>query len=119
MRHRKAGKQFGRNSSQRHALFRSLIISLVEHGRLKTTLEKAKQLRSMAEKLITQSRVDSVARRRLIYSRLRNKAAVTKLFNEIGPQFLKRPGGYCRVLKCGFRAGDNAPLALIEFVKDE
>jgi large subunit ribosomal protein L17 len=119
MRHRNSGKQFGRNSAQRSALFRSLVISLVEHGRIKTTLEKAKQLRSIAEKFITQSRVDSVARRRLIYSRLRSKAAVTKLFNEIGPMYKTRPGGYLRVLKCGFRAGDNAPLALIELVKED
>lgn len=119
MRHRKAGKKLGRNSAQRSALFRSLIISLVEHGRLKTTLVKAKELRRMVEKLVTQSAEDTVARRRLIYSRIRNKSAVSKLFGVLGPQYRSRPGGYTRVLKCGFRAGDNAPLALIEFVEKE
>ena len=116
MHHKKSGRKLGRNSSQRKALFRNLIISLVEHGHIKTTVAKAKDLRGMIERLITLSKEDSVARRRLVYSRIRNKVAVSKLFGELGPQYKTRPGGYLRVLKCGFRAGDNAPLAIIEMV---
>ena len=95
---------------------RNLVISLVEHGRITTTLAKAKELRSVAEKCITLAKVDSLARRRLMSSRLRNKPAVAKLFKELGPQYKERPGGYLRILKCGYRVGDNAPLALIELV---
>ena len=116
MRHRNTGRQLSRNSSQRKALLRSLVISLIDHGRITTTLAKAKELRSVAERIITLSKVDSLARRRLIHSRLRNKAIVKKLFAELGPQYKERAGGYLRILKCGYRAGDNAPLALIELV---
>ncbi|HEV2614337.1 MAG TPA: 50S ribosomal protein L17 [Gammaproteobacteria bacterium] len=116
MRHGNTGRQLSRNSSQRRALLRSLVISLVDHGRITTTVAKAKELRGVAERLITLAKVDSLARRRLLDSRLRNKAAVAKLFNELGPQYKERAGGYLRILKCGFRAGDNAPLALVELV---
>lgn len=116
MRHGNTGRQLSRNSSQRHALLRSLVISLVDHGRITTTVAKAKELRGVAERLITLAKVDSLARRRLLDSRLRNKAAVAKLFNELGPQYKERAGGYLRILKCGYRAGDNAPLALVELV---
>jgi len=116
MRHRKTGRHFGRATAHREALFRNLAISLVEHGRIKTTLAKAKELRGVVERLITRAKEDSVANRRLVHSRIRNKDAVSKLFKELGPQYVSRPGGYLRILKCGFRAGDNAPLALIELV---
>ena len=116
MRHRNTGRQLSRPSSHRHALLRNLVISLVDHGRITTTLAKAKELRKVAERLITLAKVDSLARRRLLDARLRNKAAVKKLFAELGPQYKERPGGYLRILKCGYRAGDNAPLALVELV---
>ena len=116
MRHRKSGRHLNRTSSHRRALMRNLSIALFEHEAIRTTLPKAKELRRVAEPLITLAKVDSVANRRLAFNRLRNKAAVGKLFSEIGPRFRDRAGGYSRVLKMGFRAGDSAPMALIELV---
>ena len=116
MRHRKSGRQLNRNSSHRKAMFKNMAISLVEHELIKTTLPKAKELRRVVEPLITLSKVDSVANRRLAYSRLNNDKAVGKLFNELGPRFEGRPGGYVRILKCGLRTGDKAPMAYVELV---
>ena len=116
MRHRKSGRKFNRTSAHRKAMFRNMAASLVEHELIKTTLPKAKELRRVAEPLITLSKNDSVANRRLAFSRLRNDAAVAKLFEELGPRYSERPGGYLRILKCGFRAGDNAPMAYVELV---
>ncbi len=117
MRHRKSGRQLNRNSSHRQAMFRNMATSLVEHESIKTTLPKAKELRRVVEPLITMSKVDNVAKRRLAFARLRDKAAVGKLFSVLGPRFEGRPGGYTRILKCGMRPGDNAPMAIIEFVE--
>ncbi len=116
MRHRHSGRQLNRNSSHRKAMFKNMSISLVEHEVIRTTLPKAKELRRHIEPLITLSKKDSVANRRLAFSRLRSKEAVGKLFNELGPRFEARPGGYVRILKCGFRTGDKAPMAYIELV---
>ena len=116
MRHRKSGRKLNRNSSHRKAMFRNMTSSLVEHEVIKTTLPKAKELRRVAEPLITLSKEDSVANRRLAFDRLRNKATVGKLFNDLGPRFKERPGGYIRILKCGFRKGDNAPMAIVELL---
>ena len=116
MRHRKSGRKFNRNSSHRQAMFQNMTISLVEHELIKTTLPKAKELRRYAEPLITLSKEDSVANRRLAFDRLRNKEAVGKLFSELGPRYQERPGGYLRILKAGFRSGDNAPMAYVELV---
>ncbi len=116
MRHRLSGRQLGRNASHRKAMFRNMVTSLVEHELIKTTLPKAKELRRFAEPLITLAKVDSVANRRLAFARLNSKQAVGKLFSELGPRYNTRPGGYLRVLKCGFRAGDKAPMAYVELV---
>ena len=116
MRHRKSGRQLNRNSSHRHAMFRNMATSLLEHEIIKTTLPKAKELRRIAEPLITLAKEDSVANRRLAFDRTRSKAIVGKLFSEIGPRYSERPGGYTRIMKAGFRYGDNAPMAVIEFV---
>ena len=116
MRHRKSGKKLNRNSSHRQAMFRNMAVSLIEHEVIKTTLVKAKELRRFAEPLITLSKEDSVANRRLVFDRTRSKAAVGKLFSDIGPRSINREGGYTRILKCGFRKGDAAPMALIELV---
>lgn len=116
MRHRHSGRQLNRNSSHRKAMFRNMTASLLEHEVIKTTLPKAKELRRVAEPLITLAKTDSVANRRLAFDRLRSKSAVGKLFVDIGPRFQERPGGYTRILKCGFRAGDKAPMAYIELV---
>ncbi|PID41464.1 MAG: 50S ribosomal protein L17 [Proteobacteria bacterium] len=116
MRHRKSGRKFNRNSSHRKAMFKNMTSSLVEHELIKTTLPKAKELRRVAEPLITLAKKDSVANRRLAFARLRNRDTVTKLFNELGPRYESRPGGYIRILKCGVRAGDNAPMAYVELV---
>ncbi len=116
MRHRHSGRQLNRNSSHRTAMFRNMTASLVEHEIIKTTLVKAKELRTVAEPLITLAKKDSVANRRLAFSRTRNKATVGKLFNELGPRYQDRPGGYIRILKCGERAGDKAPMAYVELV---
>ena len=116
MRHKLSGRQLGRNASHRKAMFRNMVISLVEHELIKTTLPKAKELRRFAEPLITLAKVDSVANRRLAFARLNNKEAVGKLFSQLGPRYNARPGGYVRILKCGFRAGDKAPMAYVELV---
>ena len=112
----KRGRTFGRNSSRRKALFQALAISLIEHEGIKTTLPKAKELRSFIEPLITLAKDDSVNNRRLAFSKIRNKAAVGKLFSDLGPRFKDRPGGYSRIIKIGFRKGDAAPIAFIELV---
>lgn len=116
MRHRKSGRQLNRNSSHRKAMFSNMANSLIDHGIIKTTLPKAKELRRIAEPLITMAKIDSVANRRLAFSRLRDKETVGKLFNELGPRYKERPGGYTRIMKCGFRSGDVAPMAYIELV---
>ncbi|MEJ2404862.1 MAG: 50S ribosomal protein L17 [Candidatus Thiodiazotropha sp.] len=116
MRHRKSGRQLNRNSSHRNAMFRNMAVSLINHELIKTTLPKAKELRRVAEPLITLSKNDNVAKRRLAFSRLRDKAAVGKLFAELGPRYQARPGGYVRILKCGYRPGDKAPMAYVELV---
>ncbi|MGR9012297.1 MAG: 50S ribosomal protein L17 [Gammaproteobacteria bacterium] len=116
MRHRKAGRKFNINSSHRKALFSNMVSSLFKHELIKTTLPKAKELRSYAEPLITLSKDDSVAKRRLAFSRLRDRDVVTKLFNELGPRYKNRAGGYLRIMKCGFRPGDDAPMAYVELV---
>ena len=112
----KRGRTFGRNSSRRKALFQALAISLIEHEGIKTTLPKAKELRSFIEPLITLAKKDSVSNRRLAFSKIRNKSAVGKLFSDLGPRFKDRPGGYSRIVKIGFRKGDAAPIAFIELV---
>lgn len=116
MRHRKSGRQLNRNSSHRNAMFRNMAVSLIEHEVIRTTLPKAKELRRVAEPLITLSKEDSVANRRLAFSRTRSKEAVGKLFTELGPRYQSRPGGYLRVLKAGLRPGDKAPMAYVELV---
>ena len=116
MRHRHSGRQLNRNSPHRTAMFRNMTSSLVEHEIIKTTLVKAKELRSVAEPLITLAKKDSVANRRLAFDRTRNKATVGKLFTELGPRYADRPGGYIRILKCGERPGDKAPMAYVELV---
>lgn len=116
MRHRKSGRKLNRNSTHRQAMFRNMSASLIEHEAIRTTLPKAKELRRVAEPLITLAGNDTVANRRLAFARLRNKEAVTKLFDELGPRYRERPGGYLRILKAGFRAGDNAPMAFVELV---
>ncbi len=116
MRHRQSGRQLNRNSSHRKAMFRNMAASLLNHEVIRTTLPKAKELRRVAEPLITLSKKDSVANRRLAFSRLRDRDVVTKLFNELGPRYQARPGGYLRILKCGFRSGDKAPMAIVELV---
>lgn len=116
MRHRKSGRKLNRNSSHRKAMFKNMSASLIEHEVIKTTVAKAKELRSFAEPLITLAKEDSVHNRRLAFSRLRDKAAVGKLFSDLGVRYQSRPGGYIRILKCGFRPGDNAPMAIVELV---
>ena len=116
MRHRKSGRHFNRTSAHRQAMFKNMAVSLFEHEIIKTTLPKAKELRRVAEPLITLAKVDSVANRRLAFARTRSKEAVGKLFTDLGPRYQDRPGGYIRIMKCGFRAGDNAPMAYVELV---
>ena len=116
MRHMKSGRKLNRTSSHREAMFKNMVSSLIEHELIRTTLPKAKELRRVAEPLITLAKVDGVANRRLAFARLRDKAAVGKLFSEIGPRYRGRPGGYLRILKCGFRVGDAAPMAYVELV---
>ncbi len=116
MHHRKSGRKLNRTSSHREAMFRNMAASLIKHELIRTTVPKAKELRRVAEPLITLSKVDGVANRRLAFSRLRDKQAVGKLFVELGPRFRARPGGYLRILKCGFRDGDNAPMAYVELM---
>jgi large subunit ribosomal protein L17 len=116
MRHRNTGRQLSRNSSHRKALMRNMTVSLLKHELIQTTLPKAKELRRFAEPMITLSKEDGLARRRLAFDRLRDRDVVTKLFNELGPRYKQRPGGYLRILKNGYRAGDNAPMAVVELV---
>lgn len=116
MRHRKTGRQLNRNRSHRKAMFSNMANSLFKHELIKTTLPKAKELRGFAEPLITLSKKDSVAKRRLAFSRLRDREMVTKLFNELGPRYQNRRGGYLRIMKCGYRTGDAAPMAYVELV---
>lgn len=116
MRHRKSGRQLNRNSSHRKADFKNMASSLFKHELIKTTLPKAKELRGFAEPLITLAKEDSVAKRRLAFARLRDRAIVGKLFNELGPRYKERPGGYLRIMKCGHRAGDTAVMAYVELV---
>jgi large subunit ribosomal protein L17 len=116
MRHRQSGRQLNRNSSNRKAMFRNMASSLFRHELIKTTLPKAKELRRVAEPLITIAKSDSVANRRLAFARMRDREMVTKLFNELGPRYQARPGGYLRILKCGFRTGDKAPMAYVELI---
>tara|TARA_Y100001970_G_scaffold208785_2_gene254514 strand:- start:304 stop:705 length:402 start_codon:yes stop_codon:yes gene_type:complete len=116
MRHRKSGRKLNRNSSQRKSLKKSLAISIIEHESIRTTLAKAKEIRGFLEPLVTLAKENTVANQRLAYSRLRSKEAVAKLFDELGPRYKDRPGGYLRVVKSGFRNGDKAPSAQIEFV---
>jgi large subunit ribosomal protein L17 len=116
MRHRNAGRQLSRTSAHRKAMFKNMTCSLFEHELIKTTLPKAKELRRVAEPLITLGKIDNVANRRLAFARLRSDAMVAKLFTEIGPRYAARPGGYLRILKCGYRQGDKAPMAYVELV---
>ena len=116
MRHKMSGRAFGRSPSHRKATMQAIAIALFEHELIKTTLPKAKELRRLAEPLITRAKSDTLANRRLAFSRLRDRDAVQKLFNEIAPRYKTRPGGYLRILKCGFRAGDDAPMAYVELI---
>lgn len=116
MRHRKSGRQLNKNSSHRKALFSNMACSLFKHELIRTTLPKAKELRMIAEPLITLSKIDSVAKRRQAFAKLRDRDVVTKLFNELGPRYQARNGGYLRIIKCGFRTGDDAPMAYVELV---
>ena len=116
MRHRNSGVKLGRTSSHRKAMFQNMTNSLFEHELIKTTLPKAKELRRVAEPLITLAKEDSVANRRLAFNRLRNKSTVGKLFTTLGPRYKARPGGYLRIIKCGYRDGDAAPMAYVELV---
>mgnify|MGYP006194420929 CR=1 FL=1 len=116
MRHQNSGRKFSRTSAHREAMFSNMAASLIKHELIRTTLPKAKELRRVAEPLITIGKIDGVANRRLAMSRLRDKEAVGKLFVELGPRYQARPGGYLRILKCGFRPGDNAPMAYVELI---
>lgn len=116
MRHRKSGRHLNRTSSHRKAMFQNMAVSLFESELIKTTLPKAKELRRVAEPLITLAKEDTVANRRLAFDRTRSKEAVGKLFNDLGKRYADRPGGYVRILKCGYRAGDAAPMAYVELV---
>ena len=116
MRHRNSGRQLNRNSSHRKAMFKNMAASLFDHEVIKTTLPKAKELRRVAEPLITLAKQDNVANRRIAFSRIRDDTAVGKLFTDIGPRYKERPGGYLRILKCGYRTGDKAPMAYVELV---
>jgi large subunit ribosomal protein L17 len=117
MRHKIAGRTFGRTSAHRKATMQAITVALLKHELIKTTLPKAKELRRFAEPLITRAKDDSVHNRRIAFSRLRDRDAVQKLFNELGPRYKARPGGYLRILRCGFRAGDDAPMAYVELVE--
>ena len=116
MRHRTVSRRFGRTSSHRQLMFRNMASSLFKHGLIKTTLIKAKELRKVAEPLITLAKDDTVSKRRIAFARLRDDAAVAELFTTLGPRYKQRPGGYLRLMKCGYRAGDNAPMAYVELV---
>ena len=116
MRHKYSGRKLNRTSSHRTAMFKNMMASLIEHEEIKTTLPKAKELRGFVERLITISKLDTVAKRRIVFSRIRSRDAVSKLFNELGPRFKQRPGGYLRIIKCGYRSGDKAPMAIVQLV---
>ena len=116
MRHKYSGRKLNRTSSHRTSMFKNMMASLIEHEEIKTTVPKAKELRGFVERLITISKVDTIAKRRIVFSRIRSKEAVAKLFNDLGPRFKERPGGYLRILKCGYRAGDKAPMAIVQLV---
>ncbi len=116
MRHRKSGRQLNRNSSHRKAMFKNMTVSLLRHEVIRTTLPRAKELRRVAEPFITMAKNDSVHKRRIAFDRLRDRDIVTKLFNELGPRYKERPGGYLRILKMGYRTGDKAPMAYVELV---
>ena len=116
MRHRKSGRTLGRKSSHRKAMYKNMAVSLIQHETIRTTLPKAKELRRVVEPLITLAKTDGVANRRLAFDRLRDKSSVGKLFNELGPRFKERPGGYLRILKIGFRPGDSAPMAIVQLL---
>ncbi|MDH5547182.1 MAG: 50S ribosomal protein L17 [Gammaproteobacteria bacterium] len=116
MRHRNIGRQLGRTSSHRKAMLQNMAVSLFKHETIKTTVAKAKELRSVVEPLITRAKTDSVANRRVVFSRIRDKAMTGKLFTDLGPRFKSRPGGYIRIVRCGFRAGDSAPMAIVQLV---
>jgi large subunit ribosomal protein L17 len=116
MRHYKTGRQLGRNASHRKAMFANMAVSLFTHEQIRTTLPKAKELRRVAEPLITLAKKPTVANRRLAYARLRDRDAVSKLFDTLGPRFQERAGGYTRILKCGVRSGDNAPMAFVQLL---
>ena len=116
MRHKVAGRRLGRTTSHRKATMQNMAVSLIQHELIRTTVPKAKELRRVAEPLITRAKEDSVANRRIVFNRLRDRAAVQKLFNELGPRYTTRPGGYLRILRCGFRPGDSAPMAYVELV---
>ncbi len=116
MRHRKSGRKLNRNASHRKAMFRNMAVSLVEHEQIRTTLPKAKELRTVIEPLITRAKTATVHNRRIVFDRLRDRDAVTKLFNELGVRYKDRPGGYLRILKCGYRTGDKAPMAIVQLV---
>lgn len=116
MRHGKTGRKLGRTGSHRRAMYKNMAVSLMERESIRTTLPKAKELRRVVEPLITLAKVDTLAKRRLAYARLRDRAAVAKLFGELGPRYKERPGGYMRILKCGYRNGDSAPMAYVELV---
>jgi len=116
MRHKESGRKLNRNSSHRKAMFRNMTVSLMQHEIITTTVPKAKELRRIAEPLITMAGDDSVAKRRTVFARLRDRETVSKLFNELGPRYRERPGGYLRILKCGYRPGDKAPMAIVELV---
>ena len=116
MRHKVAGRRLGRTTSHRKATMQNMAVSLIQHELIRTTVPKAKELRRVAEPLITRAKDDSVANRRIVFNRLRDRDAVQKLFNELGPRYSKRPGGYLRILRCGFRPGDSAPMAYVELV---
>ena len=116
MRHRKAGRHLNRDRAHFHAMFRNMSASLVRHELIKTTLPKAKELRRIIEPLITRAKIDSVSNRRLVFARIRDRECVGKLFGELGPRYRNRPGGYLRVIKCGYRSGDNAPMAYVELL---
>lgn len=116
MRHRKSGRKLNRNSSHRKAMFKNMANSLLLHENIKTTLPKAKELRTIVEPLITKAKIDNVNNRRYVFSRLRNDEVVAKIFSQVGPFYKERSGGYTRILKTGFRTGDKAPMALIQLV---
>lgn len=116
MRHKVSGRRLGRTTAHRKATMQNMVVSLIQHELIQTTVPKAKELRREIEPLITRAKSDNLHNRRLVFSRLRDRDAVQKLFAELGPRYDKRPGGYLRILRCGFRAGDNAPLAYVELV---